>query len=112
MNLSQDLVKGTFVPIILSLLKEQPMYGYQMVQFVNARSGGRLEWREGTLYPTLHRLEGQKLIRAKWQQAAGAEGGRQRKYYFLTPRGLAELAKRATEWQEFSAAVNALVLAR
>ena len=109
MDFSQDLLKGTFVPVILSLLKEKPMYGYQMVQFVNARTGGRLQWREGTLYPTLHRMEGQKFIRSKWEQASDAEGGRQRKYYYITPRGLTELTQRAAEWQEFASAVNALV---
>lgn len=112
MDFSQDLVKGTFVPVILALLKEQAMYGYQMVQFVNSRTGGRLEWREGTLYPTLHRMESQKLIRSKWQQAGDDEGGRQRKYYYITPKGLAELEQRAMEWREFSSAVNALVLAQ
>ena len=57
MEFSQDLVKGTFVPVILSLLKERPMYGYEIVKIVNTRTNGLLEWKEGTLYPILHRLQ-------------------------------------------------------
>lgn len=109
MNFSGDLVKGTFVPVILSLLKDRPMYGYEMVKLVNARTGGRLEWREGTLYPTLHRLEGEGRIKATWQDVPEAPG-RQRKYYHITRKGLAESARRAQEWRDFSTAVSAIVL--
>lgn len=107
MPLSQDLVRGSVVPIVLALLDERPMYGYEIVKLVNARSNGLLEWKEGTLYPTLHRLEADKLIRANWQQA---ESGKQRKYYAITRKGVGELARRRTEWQQFSAAVTSLLL--
>jgi DNA-binding PadR family transcriptional regulator len=109
MDFSQDLQKGSFVPIILSLLRERAMYGYEMVKLVDARTGGRLQWREGTLYPTLHRLEAEKLIESRWQDVPGCEA-RQRKYYHITRKGLAELARRVGEWKEFTAAVNAIVL--
>src|SRR3982750_1435900 len=90
MEFGQDLVKGSIVPIVLALLRERPMYGYEIVKLVNARSGGRLEWKEGTLYPALHRLESDGLLRSKWAAAPAApakgeagdgESGRQRKYY-------------------------------
>src|SRR6185436_976522 len=111
MDFSQDLVKGSIVPIVLALLKERPMYGYEMVKLVNARSGGRLEWKEGTLYPTLHRLEGEGLLKSRWAEAAGHDGGRQRKYYAITGRGTSELKRRSDEWREFSDAVNSVLLA-
>ena len=117
MEFGQDLVKGSIVPIVLALLGERPMYGYEMVKVVNARSGGRLEWKEGTLYPTLHRLESAGLLRSYWADAGGAASigtdaaaGRPRKYYAITGKGRAELARRADEWREFSTAVNAIVL--
>ena len=109
MDFSQDLVKGSIVPIVLALLRERPMYGYEMVKQVNARSGGRLEWREGTLYPALHRLEAEGLVKAEWKDAHAAEGGagaRQRKYYALTRKGRSELHRRLDEWQAFSGAIN------
>ena len=79
--------------IILALLAERPMYGYEMVKLVNARSGGLLEWKEGPLYPTLHRLEGEGLLKAEWRE--NAPTGKQRKYYRITGSGRRELSKRA-----------------
>jgi DNA-binding PadR family transcriptional regulator len=107
MEFSQDMVKGSVVPVVLALLRERRMYGYEMVKQVNARTGGRLEWKEGTLYPTLHRLEGDGLITAEWEDAA--DGGRARKYYAITGKGRRELDRRLGEWREFSTAVNLML---
>src|SRR3954471_23925362 len=85
MEFSQELVRGSIVPVILALVSERPMYGYEMVKQVNARTGGRLEWREGTLYPTLHKLESEGMISSQWREApAGEAGARQLKYYTIT----------------------------
>jgi len=109
MDFSQDMVRGSIVPIVLALLNERPMYGYEIVKVVNARTGGRLEWREGTLYPTLHSLQGEGLVKASWAEA-GQSPGRLRKYYHITRKGRAELARRSEEWRQFSVAVNAILL--
>jgi len=110
MNFSHDLIRGSVVPIVLSLLKDRPMYGYEMVKVVNARTGGKLEWKEGTLYPALHRLAGAGLVSAKWHAAPKNEApGRQRKYYSITRKGRTELARRTEEWKQFSLAVNAMI---
>jgi DNA-binding PadR family transcriptional regulator len=105
-ELSNELMRGTVVPIVLSLLSEREMYGYEIVKLVNARSNGLLEWKEGTLYPTLHKLEGERLIGAAWREGPS---GKQRKYYGLTRRGEAELANRREEWQKFSGVVSTLL---
>ena len=111
MDFSQDLVRGSIVPIVLTLLDEKAMYGYEIVKVVNARTNGRLEWKEGTLYPTLHRLEGEGLISSRWQDAPADEApGRKRKYYAVTHKGKAELKRRAEEWKQFSGAVTAILL--
>ncbi len=111
MDFSQDLVRGSIVPIVLSLLDERSMYGYEILKVVNARTGGRLEWKEGTLYPTLHSLQGLGYVSAKWAEApaTNASPGRKRKYYFITRKGRAELARRTKEWTQFSGAVNAVL---
>lgn len=83
------------------------MYGYEIVKVVNARTNGRFEWREGTLYPTLHRLQADGYVKAEWRAAAL---GKRRKYYALSRRGAAELARRRTEWQAFSGAVAVLLM--
>jgi DNA-binding PadR family transcriptional regulator len=112
MEFSQDLIRGSIVPIILALLKERQMYGYEMVKVVNARTNGRFQWREGTLYPTLHRLEGGGMLSSSWQEVptANAEKTKKRKYYAITGNGLRELSRRAQEWHQFSAAVNACLM--
>ena len=84
MDFDKELVKGTTVPIVLELLGEREMYGYEIVKIVNARTDGVFEWKEGTLYPCLHRLEGDGLIRSHWREAPT---GKQRKYYALTAAG-------------------------
>ena len=111
MEFSQDLIRGSIVPIVLALLKDRSMYGYEILKLVNARTSGRLEWKEGTLYPALHRLEADGLVKAYWQDAPADEApGRKRKYYTITRKGTAELAHRTEEWTQFSGAVNAIIL--
>ncbi len=107
MDFSNDLIRGSVVPIILSLLSERTMYGYEIVKVVNERTGGRFEWKEGTLYPTLHRLEAEKMIKARWQPS---DSGKQRKYYSLTRKGESERVRRYEEWRQFTGAMEALLL--
>jgi PadR family transcriptional regulator PadR len=106
MEFSSDLIRGSIIPIVLKLLDHQEMYGYEMVKVVNERTGGTLQWKEGTLYPALHKLESDGLIRSQWQDGGS---GRRRKYYFLTRRGKAELSRRTSEWGQFSLAVNTML---
>src|SRR5437763_1006045 len=107
MPVSQELIKGTVIPVVLSLLKERARYGYEMVQLVNARTNGALSWSEGTLYPVLHKLEADRLVHAEWRQA---EGGRRRRYYSLTAAGRRELSKRSAEWKSLATPVRGLLL--
>jgi len=87
------------------------MYGYEIVKVVNARTGGRFEWKQGTLYPALHRLEADGHLTSQWQQVpSGSSAGRSRKYYSITRKGLTELVRRTGEWREFSTAVNACLI--
>ena len=106
MSMPQELIKGSVVPIILKLLTERPMYGYEMIQEINDRTDGVLEWKEGTLYPWLHRLEGDGALRSEWVTGSGP---RRRKYYRVTRKGLAMLRERSSEWATFSQTVNALL---
>ena len=106
MEFREDLVRGSIIPIVLQLLKEKAMYGYEIVKVVNERTDGKLEWKEGTLYPALHRLESRGFVSSKWEEAPS---GKKRKYYMLTRKGMAELATRTVEWKEFSYAVNSVL---
>lgn len=90
---------GSTTILVLTLLDDEPMYGYQIVKELARRSGGYFQFKEGTLYPALHRLERDGLIRAEWRSEAG---GPQRKYYSLTQKGRAELARSSKAWRTFS----------
>jgi DNA-binding PadR family transcriptional regulator len=107
MEFDKEMVKGSTAPIVLKLLQEREMYGYEIVKVVNERTGGRFQWKEGTLYPCLHRLEAGRMLASRWHDAPT---GRKRKYYRITRKGLAELERRTAEWREFSTAVTAVLM--
>ena len=100
------LLKGSSKSLLLSLLEQQPMYGYQIVKELEARSQGYFKFKEGTLYPALHRLEKSGLISGKWQTLSN---GRQRRYYSITAKGLAKLAQDRTQWRDFLNAVRLIL---
>jgi DNA-binding PadR family transcriptional regulator len=106
MGVDSDLMRGVAEPIVLELVSQQPMYGYEIIKVVNERTNGALEWKEGTLYPCLHRLESEGLVRSRWRTA---ETGRRRKYYEVTRKGAELLKKKKTEWRDFAASVNVLL---
>lgn len=98
-----ELIKGTLSLLILSLLSRRPMYGYEIATTVARETNGAFQWKEGSLYPALHRLERDGLIHSKWQ---GVPGGRRRKYYDLTDGGRDALRERAACWGQLRQAVN------
>lgn len=89
--------------MILRLLKEEDMYGYQMIKELEERSEHIFSLKEGTLYPILHNLEKDGAIES-FQKAA--ETGRMRKYYHLTKKGSKALLAKKSEWDTFQGAVN------
>lgn len=103
MESKRDLLKGSSNSLLLCLLEGQPMYGYQIVKELEARSQGYFKFKEGTLYPALHRLEKAGLISSKWEMLTN---GRQRRYYSITPKGVAALAREKTQWLDFFNAIS------
>jgi PadR family transcriptional regulator PadR len=97
-----DMRKGSTTVLILSLLVEQPMYGYQLAKELAARSGGVFEFKEGTLYPALHRMEKDGLLTSYWEVV---EEGPSRKYYSITDEGRDMLARKSHDWGDFARAL-------
>lgn len=93
--LSKDLVAASTRPLILSILSRSESYGYEIIQQVRALSGGEVEWKEGMLYPVLHRLQKEGLIEAEWRIA---ENGRKRKYYYIKQEGTKALRVERKQW--------------
>ena len=92
--------------LVLSLLSNEDMYGYQMIVDLARRSDHTFEMKEGTLYPVLHGLEKNGYVEAYQQEAPT---GRMRKYYHLTRKGGAMLRTEAEAWQSYAGAVNAVL---
>jgi PadR family transcriptional regulator, regulatory protein PadR len=105
----RDLIKNSSDSFLLSLLEQQPMYGYKIVKELEKRSQGYFKFKEGTLYPALHRLEKSGLISGQWQILPS---GRQRRYYYITARGKAKLATEKMQWKDFLEAVKLILLPR
>jgi DNA-binding PadR family transcriptional regulator len=82
------------------------MYGYQIIKELDKKSQGYFKFKEGTLYPALHRLERAGLIVGKWQVLSS---GRQRRYYHVTEKGLHSLTEKRGQWQDFLAAMNLII---
>jgi PadR family transcriptional regulator, regulatory protein PadR len=97
--------KGTLPTLILQALEHEPSHGYRIAQRIKARSKGVLDFKEGTLYPALHKLNNEGLV----ESYEGAENGRPRRYYRLTKSGRATLGKDRAEWRELSRAVTMIL---
>lgn len=95
---SPELLKGTLQTILLKMLKDHgKMYGYEITQRVKELSDGRILLTEGALYPSLHKLEADGLLKTETVML----GKRMRKYYTLTPEGKSLSKERVSEFIEF-----------
>ena len=101
---SKDLIAASTIPIILSLLKRGDNYGYQLIKDVQEISGGALQWKEGSLYPVLIKLEKKGLITSYIKK----EEGRNRKYYALKQDGRTRLAQLQNDWEMIHHTLNNL----
>jgi PadR family transcriptional regulator PadR len=105
-TLDRELKRGTLDMILLKLLAERPMYGYELIATLEQRGGEPFQLKEGTLYPVLYRLENAGLIAPRWETA---ERGVPRKYYALTAAGHTQLRALVAEWRAFTAAVEGIL---
>jgi DNA-binding PadR family transcriptional regulator len=95
MRIRKELVAASAEPIILALLAQGESYGYAIIQEIKQRSGNRLQWTDGMLYPVLHRMERKGWVKSRWVES---ETGRRRKYYSLKHDGKKANAAHRAEW--------------
>lgn len=100
---NRELVKGSTSLLLLQLLEERDMYGYELVKELEKRSDNGFSVKEGTLYPALHKLEKQEYIECYWQEQ---EKGPARKYYRITQAGSEMLLEKTREWNDFVSVMN------
>lgn len=106
MSERHELIKSNIDSLLLCLLSGQSMYGYQIIKELDSRSQGYFKFKEGTLYPALHRLEKSGLIEGKWEILPN---GQQRKYYHITDKGYATLAQKRSNWNQYLTAMNLII---
>ncbi|MGL5435826.1 MAG: PadR family transcriptional regulator [Lachnospiraceae bacterium] len=92
--------------LVLKLLEQQEMYGYQIIKELECQSRQVFQLQEGTLYPILHSLEQQGAVTS---QQKTADNGRMRKYYHITDTGRRLLQTKSEEWQVYQQAVNTVL---
>ncbi len=103
MGLDANLVRGSTNLLVLSILeKEGRIYGYQIAKLIQEVSEGVLEFKEGTLYPALHKLEEEALISSDWLE----HNKRKRRYYKITPKGMEVLTQKKLEWNIYSKSIR------
>jgi PadR family transcriptional regulator PadR len=100
------LDRGEFGLLLLGLLAERSMYGYELVAELRSRTNDVIDLPEGTVYPALRRLEHEGLIVGRWQDMAG---GPRRRYYDLTVEGTRSLEAGTAAWRQFAAAAAGIL---
>jgi transcriptional regulator len=103
MSRPTDLVQGTLDLLILKTIALEPMHGWAIAQRIRALSKDVLLVQQGTLYPALHKLEHQGLIKSSWQRS---DNNRRAKYYALTRAGQKRLAHELASWERLSTAIT------
>ena len=105
MKISRELLKGSTDMLVLSLIENENMYGYQMIKRLSEKSQNVFELQEGTLYPILHNLERKNYITSYWDNT----GTKKRKYYSITNEGKKHLKDKKQEWRTFNSGVNQVI---
>lgn len=105
MAINRTLVSGSMGMLILRLLSEKDMYGYEMIDTLRQRSQNVFELKAGTLYPLLHSLEEKHFLTVYEEEA----GGKTRKYYHITKEGKKHLTEKKEEWQQYAGAVSSVL---
>lgn len=101
----RDQTQGNLDLLLLRVLSQGPAHGYAVIAALKDASGGIFDLPEGSVYPSLHRLEDAGLLSSDWDSS----GGRRRRIYRLTARGETRLSAGRNEWKRFSAGVNSVL---
>lgn len=105
MGLDREWMRGAAPLAVMTLLADGEMYGYELVEALEARSGGLLEMGQSTVYPLLYTLEKRGHLAPHWRQA---ESGRRRKYYRLTAEGRAWMNEQQGQFERLVTALRRL----
>lgn len=104
--MNPEQLRGNLDLILLSVLEKEALYGFRIIQEAKVRSNGLFDFKEGSLYPALHRLTEAGLLTTEERELG--RNGKPRKYYLITDKGRATLTAKRAEWAQFRDALDAL----
>jgi PadR family transcriptional regulator PadR len=105
---SLPVVKGTLDVLVLKALSWGPMHGFEVVNWLEQRSGGSLDVEDSALYQALYRMEKRELVDAEW---GVTENNRRARYYRITPTGRAHLRNQTAQWLRYTSTVTGILTA-
>ena len=106
MEIDKGLIGGSTILLVLSLLEEADRYGYEIIKELEARSDKTFQFKEGSLYPVLHKLENKGIVTSYFSKGAT---GKERKYYRITKSGRRRLSEEKQKWKLFSGCVDKVI---
>ena len=104
-SIQPSIARGSAELAILSLLEQQPLYGFEIARQIEEKTGGALQFTLASLYPMLYSLEKRRWIKGRW---AANTAGRDRRYYSLTATGKRKLTPLRREWRNFFQALDSI----
>jgi transcriptional regulator len=107
--MAQPILPGNLEILVLKALTAAPMHGYAITDWLEQRAQGKLALADSALYQALYRLEGRRLVKATW---GVTENNRRAKIYQLTDKGRTELRAESARWNEYAAAIGAILSTR
>ncbi len=105
MKVDKNLLSGSATMLILKLLEQKDMYGYEMIENLEKQSNNIFSLKAGTLYPILHSLEEKEYLNSYEE----SQGKRIRKYYSITKKGKKLLKEKEEEWKTYENAINSVL---
>lgn len=105
MAVNKSMVSGNTSMLVLGLLQDKDMYGYDIIDSLQKKSNNVFQLKAGTLYPLLHSLEEKNLLVSYESEV----GGKTRKYYSITKEGKKFLKSKKEEWDEYAQAVASVL---
>lgn len=106
MEIDKGLIGGSTILLLLSLIEETDRYGYEIIKELELRSDKAFQFKEGTLYPVLHKLENGGYLKS---YMAKGDAGKERRYYSITKNGKKQLVEEKKKWDMFSISVNKVI---
>ena len=108
-SINGDLLRGHLQSLVLSVLRQGDAHGFEILKRLEQAGSGALQLKEGSLYPSLYKLEAEGLIKGVWESGETPRRGPRRRVYRLTARGGRRLDEARGEFQQFVTVIGGIL---